>query len=66
MSPADNTSYAADRLQMVAKAIRQSRDLGGFCHPDSYEAMTIRRLVKQIAEDIDVLEARTPSLRSAA
>lgn len=58
MTPSENQRFAADRLQLVAKAIRQSRDLGGYIHPDSYEAMTIRRLVEQISEDIGVMERR--------
>ena len=66
MNSAENTRYAADRLQLVAKAVRQSRDMGGYCHPDSYEAMTIRRLAEQVLADLKVLQANTPDIRSAA
>lgn len=64
MTPAENQRFAADRLQLVAKAVRQSRDLGGFIHPNSYEAMTIRRLSQQIIEDMDVLESRAEAWAS--
>lgn len=38
-----------------------SADRGGFCHPDSYAAVMIRKAIADVAKTLDRLEANTPA-----
>jgi len=61
MTLAEEISYACARIEAGRNRLATCANLGGFAHPESHEALSIRRAVKDILATLDKLEAKTPA-----
>jgi hypothetical protein len=61
MTIANDITTACERIRAGRDLLITSADRGGFAHPDSLEAILIRRAVADIIATVDRLEANTPA-----
>jgi hypothetical protein len=61
MPIADDIERACEMIRHGRNMLIISADRGGFCHPDSYAAVMIRKAIADVAKTLDRLEANTPA-----